>query len=126
MRNRSLTISIAASALMIAIASAGAPAAPPPASTSAAKAKPGPPAPPDNAISYEDLRQHIGAVVIVHTTFKTTRAGVLLRFSNTEIALQVDTPSGPTEFTIPKNTVSSVALPAVPVTEPGKPSAKKN
>ena len=85
-----------------------------------------PAAPPENAISYDDLRQHIGQPVIVHTTFKTTRSGMLTRFSNTELALQVDTPSGPTELTIPKNTVRSVALPAAPSTDAGKPSAKKN
>ena len=126
MRKYSVSCVIVATALTLATDSLSVLAAAPPASTPAAKAKAAPAAVVENAITYDDLKQHVGQHVIVHTTFKTTRSGVLTKFSNTELALLVDTPGGPTEMTIPKNTVSNVALPATPAAEAGKPSAKKN
>ena len=125
MRN-SFPLSLAALALALATSGSIVSAATPPAGASPAKPKAAPAAPPENAVSYGDLRQHIGESVIVHTTFKTTRSGVLTAFSNTELTLRVETPSGPTEFTIPKNTVSSAALVATPAPDTGKPSAQKN
>jgi len=126
MRKHTLPLSFAAFALALAATCPAASAATPPTGTSASKATATPAAPAESAVSYEDLRQHVGESVIVRTTFKTTRSGVLMAFSNTELTLKVETPSGPTEFSIPKNTVSSVALTATPAPEAGKPSAKKN
>jgi len=102
-------------------------AANPPAAPSGAKAKATAATPAEHTIAYDELKQHIGEHVIVHTTFKTTRTGVLTQVSNTQLTLGIEAPGGSTELTMPKNTVVSVALAAAPpAPQPGTPSAKKN
>ena len=93
----------------------------------AAKAKKAEAEPVGEKVSYDDLHLFIGKRVIVHTTFNTTRTGVLTQVSNTQLTLGIDAAGGSTELTMPKNTVVSVALaPAVAAPQPGTPSAKKN
>jgi hypothetical protein len=100
---------------------ANAPAAP------AAKAKKTDAEPAGEKVSYDDLHLFIGKRVVVHTTFNTTRTGVLTQVSNTQLTLGIDAAGGSTELTMPKNTVVSVALvPAATAPQPGTPSAKKN
>ena len=107
-------------------ATASAHAANPPAAP--AKAKPAAAAPVENTVAYDELHLFIGKRVIVHTTFKTTRTGVLTQVSNTQLTLGIDAAGGTTELTMPKNTIVSVALVAAapPAPQPGTPSAKKN
>ena len=102
-------------------------AANPPAAP-ATKAKKAEPEPAGNAVPYDELHLHIGERVIVHTTFKTTRSGVLKQVSNSQLTLDIDAAGGSTELTMPKNTVLSVTLVAAPAPapQPGTPSAKKN
>jgi hypothetical protein len=70
-------------------------------------------APVKDAIAYENLHGYLGDRITVHTKFGTTRTGTLARFSQTELALTIDTPGGATEMTIPKDTIASmVAAPA--------------
>lgn len=121
-----MTLKLFTAALMLGAAvianAANPPAAP------AAKAKKAEPEPAGNTVPYDELHLHIGERVIVHTTFKTTRTGVLTQVSNSQLTLGIDTQGGSTELTMPKNTVLSVALVAVPAPapQPGTPSAKKN
>jgi hypothetical protein len=64
-------------------------------------------------IAYENLHGYLGDRITVHTTYGTTRTGVLQKFSNSEITLTLATPGGPAELTIPKNTIADmVAVPA--------------
>jgi len=64
-------------------------------------------------VSYDDLHKYIGDRIIVHTKFQTTRTGVLAKVTKSELTLNIDTPSGPTQMTIPKDTVAdTVAVPA--------------
>ena len=101
-------------------------AANPPAAP-AAKVKKAEAEPVGETVPYEDLHLFIGKRVIVHTTFKTTRTGVLTQVSNTQLTLGIDAAGGSTELTMPKNTVVSVALAtSTPAPQPGTPSAKKN
>lgn len=66
-------------------------------------------------IPYENLHGYLGDRITVHTTYGTTRTGVLQKFSNSELTLTLETPGGPTELTIPKNTIADmVAVPASP------------
>jgi hypothetical protein len=74
-------------------------------------------APAAQAIDYDDLGSHVGERIAVRTTFKSTRVGVLARFSKIELALTIDTASGPTELTIPKDTIVSI----VPAQTPAPP-----
>ena len=122
---RTMTLKLFTIALMLGgsvIANAAtAPAAP------AAKARKTEAEPAGEKVSYDDLHLFIGKRVIVHTTFNTTRTGVLTQVSNTQLTLGIDAAGGSTELTMPKNTIVSVALvPAVAAPQPGTPSAKKN
>ena len=68
-------------------------------------------------IAYDDLREHIGERIVVQTRFRTTRTGTLSKFSKMELTLTIDTASGPSEITIPKDNV-------VRATPADKPAAK--
>ncbi|HEX3125062.1 MAG TPA: hypothetical protein VHQ21_17325 [Rhodanobacteraceae bacterium] len=120
-----ITLKVLSVALMLgatAIAGAANPAATPAAKAAKAEAEPA-----GKTVPYDELHLHIGEQVIVHTTFKTTRIGVLTQVSNTQLTLGIGAAGGSTELTMPKNTVVSVALAAVaPAPQPGTPSAKKN
>jgi hypothetical protein len=61
-------------------------------------------------VGYDDLRLHVGQRVVVHTKYKTTRTGMLMKFSQIELTLSIETPEGASELTIPKDTVASVTL----------------
>jgi len=114
------TIALVLGASVIANA-ANAPAAP------ATKAKKAEAEPAGEKVSYEDLHLFIGKRLIVHTTFNTTRTGVLTQVTNTQLTLGIDAAGGSTELTMPKNTIASVALaPTAAAPQPGTPSAKKN
>jgi hypothetical protein len=122
---RTLTLKLFTVALILAatvIANAASPPAAP-----AAKAKKAEAEPAGETVSYDDLHLFIGKRLIVHTTFNTTRTGVLTQVTNTQLTLGIDAAGGTTELTMPKNTVVKVALaPAVAAPQPGTPSAKKN
>ena len=60
------------------------------------------------AIPYDELAQHVGERVVVHTTLKSTRVGVVEKVSKIELTLSIPTSSGPAELTLPKNTVARV------------------
>ncbi|HET7063223.1 MAG TPA: hypothetical protein VFI49_03035 [Rudaea sp.] len=120
-----MTLKIFTVALMLGAATIVSAASPP--ATPAAKAKKAEAEPIGNTVPYDELHLHIGEHVIVHTTFKTTRTGVLTQVSNTQLTLGIETAGGSTELTMPKNTIISVALAAAaPAPQPGTPSAKKN
>jgi uncharacterized lipoprotein YajG len=57
------------------------------------------------SIAYDDLREHLGERIVVQTRVRTTRVGTLTKFSKMELTLTVDTPTGPSEITIPKDNV---------------------
>jgi len=59
-------------------------------------------------IAYDDLGGHVGERIAVRTTYKSTRVGTLAKFTKIELTLSIDTASGPTELTIPKDTVVSI------------------
>ena len=80
-------------------------------------------APPEQAVKYADLAQHVGDQIVVHTTFKTVRRGMLVKFSKAALTLKLE---GEAELTVPVETVSSVALPQTSVPDNGNGSAKKN
>jgi hypothetical protein len=74
-------------------------------------------APAAAVIAYEDLGGHVGERIAVRTTFKSTRVGTLAKFTKIELTLSIDTASGPTELTIPKDTIVSI----VPAEKPAPP-----
>jgi len=100
------------SAMLAVSAAAGKAPATPPASAKPAQAEKG------ETVAYDDLHLHVGQNVIVHTTYKSTRSGVLMKVSKVELTLGIDTPDGSSQLTIPKDTVASVVVLAAP--EPAK------
>jgi hypothetical protein len=124
---RTLTLKLLIIALVLGT-SVIANAANPPAAP-AGKAKKTEAEPAGEKVSYDDLHLFIGKRLIVHTTFNTTRTGVLTQVTNTQLTLGIDAAGGSIELTMPKNTIASVALAptaAAAAPQPGTPSAKKN
>ena len=120
-----MTLKLFTVALML-VASSIADGASPPVAP-AAKAKKTEAEPAGEKVSYDDLHLFVGKRLIVHTTFNTTRTGVLTQVTNTQLTLSIDVAGGSTELTMPKNTIVSVALvPSAAAPQPGTPSAKKN
>ena len=72
--------------------------------------------PKGETVEYDDLRLHVGQKVIVHTKFHSTRSGLLMKFSQVELTLSIETPDGTSELTIPKETVDSVLVLVQPET----------
>ena len=104
-------IRLLATALILALAATSAAGAAPKRAHAAAAAADAAPA--KETIAYENLHGYLGDRITVHTKFGTTRTGVLARFTQTELALTIETPGGDTEMTIPKDTIASmVATPA--------------
>ena len=68
------------------------------------------PAEKGETVAYDDLHLHVGQKVVVHTKFKSTRIGTLLKASKIELTLSIDTPDGPSQMTIPKDTIASVLV----------------
>jgi hypothetical protein len=71
-----------------------------------------------SSIAYDDLREYLGERIVVQTRFRTTRVGTLSKFSKMELTLTIDTPSGPSDITIPRDNV-------VRATPAGKPVPAK-
>jgi len=88
----------------------------PPAATGAKKPTPraaAPAAAASEKVAYENLHGYLGDRITVRSKFGTTRTGVLARFTNTELTLTIDTPSGSTELSMPKDTIVEIlAAPA--------------
>jgi hypothetical protein len=101
-------------ALLVAPLAMGAPAKGKTGATTAAKATQ---VEVGETVSYEDLRLHVGQRVVVHTSLKTTRTGTLLKFSQIELTLSIETRDGTSELTIPKDTVASVTVLSEPPTK---------
>jgi hypothetical protein len=112
MQQRSLSIAL----LLLVLATVLCSTAPAAAATKAAKgakATAVEPVPAKEKIEYENLHGYLGDRITVHTTYGTTRTGVLAKFSNSELTLTMDSGVGASELTIPRNTIADmVSAPA--------------
>ena len=66
-------------------------------------------------VSYEDLGKHLNQHIVVRTTLRTERSGVLIKYSGTAIDLKLDT--GAT-LGLPRETIRSVGIPMVAADAP--------
>ena len=85
--------------------------------------------PPETTITYEDAEHHIGDKLVIHTKNKTTRVGLLTKYTKSMLTLNVEVSGGTVEFTFDKYSVASIGLlpaPPPPAADSGTPSAKKN
>jgi len=87
---------------------AAAPKQPVPTPTPKPVTKPQAPSEQGQEVAYADLAKYIGKRVVVHTKFNTTRSGVLLRRSATEVDLKLDTGA---ELTVTADSIKRVIVP---------------
>ncbi|MEO7432418.1 MAG: hypothetical protein ABIR62_10380, partial [Dokdonella sp.] len=102
----------------------------------AAKARAAEPAKSESElIEYKDLENRIGSELIIETTFNTIRRGMLTKYTNPALKIQLGPEGGSIELDVPAETIRSVrivtpvgsATPAEAATPPqGNSSAKKN
>jgi len=100
------------------------------------KAKTAEPAKPaSEVIAYKELEHRIGAELIIETTFNTIRRGVLVKYTNPGLKIQLGPEGGSIELDVPAETIRSVSIvtpvtPASPTQQAAPPqgtsSAKKN
>ncbi|HKE47021.1 MAG TPA: hypothetical protein VKB52_03070 [Rhodanobacteraceae bacterium] len=102
----------------------------------AAKKPAEPPKPQGQVVEYAELESRVGQTLVIETTFKTTRQGKLIKYTQPTLTLDIGAEGHPTEFTVPKETIRTITVltpadpAATPAAEPpkdaGKSGAKKN
>jgi len=101
------------------------------ASAPAKKAEPAKPA--GEVVEYAALESRVGQTVSIETTFRTTRTGKLIEYTQPALTIDMGTEANPMELTVPKETIKTITVltpPATPAAEPAKDAgtsgAKKN
>jgi hypothetical protein len=100
-------------------------------SHAAPKAKAEPAKPVGEPIEYAALETRIGETISVDTTFHTTRAGKLIKWTRPALTVEVANGSAaPMVLTVPKETIKSITIMPAAAAEPAKDAgtsgAKKN
>ena len=89
-----------------------------------------PPKPVGELVEYPALESRVGQTLVIETTFKTTRQGKLLKYTQPTLTLDIGSEGHPTEFTVPRETIKSIHVMRYGTEEPAKDSgtsgAKKN
>jgi hypothetical protein len=125
--NRLRSIILAALALAIAapasLAATKSHAAPKPKAAEPAK-------PAGQVVEYAELENRVGQTVVIETTFKTTRTGKLLKYTQPTLTLQIGSSDKPMELSVPKETIRTITVltpaAAEPAKDTGTSGAKKN
>jgi hypothetical protein len=98
--------------------------------TAANKAKTTQPAKPaGQAVEYAELESRVGQTVMIETTFKTTRTGKLVKYTQPVLTLDIGTEAKPMELSVPKETIKSITVITPAATtdkDAGTSGAKKN
>ncbi len=100
-------------------------------SHAASKAKAEPAKPVGDPIEYAALETRVGETISVDTTFHTTRAGKLIKWTRPALTVEVANGSAaPMVLTVPKETIKSITIMPAAAAEPAKDAgtsgAKKN
>ncbi|MET0231608.1 MAG: hypothetical protein ABW186_11810 [Rhodanobacteraceae bacterium] len=91
------------------------------------KAEPAKPA--GQAVEYAELESRVGQTVSIETTFRTTRTGKLVKWTQPTLTVDMGTAEHPLELTVPKETIVKIAVvtpPAADAKDAGTSGAKKN
>ena len=91
------------------------------------KAEPAKPA--GQVVEYAELENRVGQTVAIDTTFRTTRTGKLVKWTQPTLTVDLGTAEKPLELTVPKETIVKITVlaPAAADTkDAGKSGAKKN
>jgi hypothetical protein len=91
------------------------------------KAEPAKPA--GEVVEYASLENRVGQTLAIETTFKTTRTGKLIKYTQPALTLDIGKDDQPLEFTVPRETIKTITV-LTPAAEPAKDTgtsgAKKN
>src|SRR4051812_45244520 len=90
----------------------------------APKAQAEPARPAGQVVEYAELESRVGQTVSIDTTFKTTRTGKLVKFTQPTLTLDTGTAEHPVEFTVPKETIKTITV--LTPADAGTSGAKKN
>ena len=114
--------------LIVALALAG--ASVPPADAAGTKTKTAQPAKPvGQAVEYAELESRVGQTLVIETTFKTTRTGKLVKYTQPVLTLDIGTEAKPMELSVPKETIKTITVITPAATtdkDAGTSGAKKN
>ena len=98
--------------------------------TAANKTKTAQPAKPaGQVVEYAELESRVGQTVMIETTFKTTRTGKLVKYTQPVLTLDIGTEAKPMELSVPKETIKTITVLTPAATtdkDAGTSGAKKN
>src|ERR1700752_2010328 len=69
-----------------------------------------PPKPAGQVVEYPELENRIGQTLAIATTFKTTRQGKLIKYTQPALTLGIGTEGKPMEFTVPRETIKTITV----------------
>jgi len=85
--------------------------------------------PAGEVVEYPTLEQRVGQQLLIETTFKTTRRGTLIKYTQPALTLQLGPENGSIELTVPRETIRTITV-LTPVAatdkDEGTSGAKKN
>ena len=85
--------------------------------------------PAGQVVEYAELENRVGQTVSIDTTFKTTRTGKLIKWTQPALTLDMGTADKPLELSVPKETIVKITVvtpPAADAKDAGTSGAKKN
>jgi|GEM_PF-1063158 len=77
-------------------------------------------------VEYPTLETRVGQELVIETTFKTTRRGKLIKYTQPALTLQIAQGSGSIDLTVPRETIKSVMVVAPEAPAADKPADKKD
>jgi len=99
-------------------------------SHAAAKPKAEPAKPAAEPIEYAALETRVGETISIDTTFRTTRTGKLVKWTQPALTVEIGSADNPMVLTVPKETIKSITImPPAAAEAPkdaGTSGAKKN
>jgi hypothetical protein len=88
-----------------------------------------PPKPAGQVVDYAELENRIGQTVSIETTFRTTRTGTLVKWTQPTLTVDMGTAEHPMELSVPKETIVKITVVtprAADAKDAGKNGAEKN
>ena len=88
-----------------------------------------PPKPAGQVVEYATLENRVGETISIETTFRTTRTGKLVKWTQPALTMDLGSADKPLELTVPKETIVKITVispPAADTKDTGTSGAKKN
>ncbi|MBN8728632.1 MAG: hypothetical protein J0H15_13150 [Xanthomonadales bacterium] len=62
------------------------------------------------AVAYAELEHRVGATLVIETTHNTVRRGVLVKYTNVGLTIELGPDHGSIELSVPRDTIRSVRV----------------